>query len=195
MPLPVSRAADATTPDLVAASRGGDTESFGRLVLRYEARVRAVALALGLDPASCEDVAQEAFTAAFEGLPALADPASFPAWVASIARHRAVSLLRRRGIEPSARADLARYGIAAEGNSPSEAVERAATRESVRRALLTLEERQRLALTLRHHAGLSYAEIAETMTLPVTTVKGLIDRGTRALRGLLAGAIEGEEVR
>ena len=68
---------------------------------------------------------------------------------------------------------------------PPDALDREARRLRVRRALDALEDRQRLALCLKHHAGLTYAEIAETMTLPATTIKGLLERGTRALRALL----------
>lgn len=183
--------ADATTPDLVRAAGAGDRRAFSRLVVRYEARIRAVALAAGLDPAGAEDVAQDAFTAAWQHLPELKDPALFPAWTAGIARHRALSAVRRRGIEPAARADLARLPFPDAAADPATEAERESERESVRRALQSLDERERLALTLRHHAGLTYAEIAETMTLPVTTIKGLLYRGTKALKTLLSASREG----
>ena len=191
MPVPRAALPDRTTEDLVLAARAGDLDAFGRLVERYEARVRAVALAAGLDPAAAEDVAQEAFVAAHGSLSGLEAPGAFPGWIARIARNVAVSALRRKGLSPQLREDLSRLPLAAKGLAPGEAMDREASRAEVVSALRGLEERERLVVTLRHHAGLSYAEIAETMAVPLTTVKGLLYRATVALRERLAGAWEG----
>src|SRR5262245_7671649 len=126
---------DRTTPDLVRAAAGGDVPAFGRLVVRYEARIRAVALARGLDPAAAEDAAQESFTAAFRSLSRLSDPAAFPAWLAGIADHVAVSALRRRGLAPSPRPDLERLPVADPRAGPEEAALRASLVDEVRGAL------------------------------------------------------------
>ena len=191
--MPASRAAlpDKTTEDLVHSARAGDLDAFGRLVERFEARVRAVALAAGLDPAAAEDVAQETFVAAHEGLQGLEKPGAFPGWIARIARNVAVSAMRRKGLSPELREDLSRLPLAAKGEAPDEAVDRESARGEVVKALALLEERERLVVTLRHHAGLSYAEIAETMAVPLTTVKGLLFRATVTLRERLHGAWEG----
>jgi RNA polymerase sigma-70 factor (ECF subfamily) len=191
--MPASRAAlpDKTTEDLVHAALSGDVEAFGRLVERFEARVRAVAIAAGLDPVSAEDVAQETFVAAHGGLSGLEKAGAFPGWIARIARNVAVSALRRKGLSPELREDLSSLPIPAKGAAPDEAVDRETARGEVVRALALLEERERLVVTLRHHAGLTYAEIAETMAVPLTTVKGLLFRATVSLRERLHGAWEG----
>ena len=177
---------DRATRDLVLDAAAGDVEAFGRLVVRYEARVRAVALSAGVDLDGALDVAQETFVAAYRGLASLSDPAAFAAWVAGIARHRAADVLRRASRDPGTRADVeAAEQVGDPREGPPDALDREARRQRVRRALDALEDRQRLALCLKHHAGLTYAEIAETMTLPPTTIKGLLERGTRALRALL----------
>jgi RNA polymerase sigma-70 factor (ECF subfamily) len=178
---------DRTTGDLVRAALAGDLESFGRLVERYEARVRAVALAGGLDPAEAEDAAQDAFTAAHAELPSLRDPDSFPSWVLSIARRRASTRRRRQEATPRPHGDLGALGIVDPREGPAETAEREAAREDVRRALSDLDDRSRLAFSLRHHAGLTYEEIADALTVPVTTVKGILYRGTLLLRSRLAG--------
>jgi RNA polymerase sigma-70 factor (ECF subfamily) len=190
-----SPAPDRPTADLVAAARDGDRDAFGALVVRYEARARAVALAAGVEPASVEDVAQEAFVAAFGALRTLASPAAFAGWLAGIARHRALSWRRRRGLEPIASDGLDRVPDADPALDPGEAAGRESVRETVRQELLRLDERTRLALALKHHAGLTYAEIAETMDLPITTIKGFLDRGTRRLRERLASAGAGDRPR
>jgi RNA polymerase sigma-70 factor (ECF subfamily) len=170
----------------VRDARSGDTAAFARLVDRYEARVRAVAIAVGVDPAAADDVAQETFVAAYRSLSALQDPAAFAAWVAGTAHHQAVTWRRRQSRAPEGREDVDALAGADARDGPPEALAREARREEVRRALVRLDDRERLALCLKHHAGLTYAEIAETMTLPTTTIKGLLERGTRALRARLA---------
>lgn len=174
---------------LVLAARAGDVRAFERLVLRYESRVRAVALAAGLDREAAEDVAQETFVAAHAGLASLEDPASFPSWLAGIARHRALSILRKAP-RPTPHPDLDRLPLPEAHEEPLQAALRAALKERIARAFAALGERERFALALHHHAGLTYAEIAETMTLPLTTIKGLLYRGTRELRDRLAGLAE-----
>lgn len=186
LPPPAAPPPDRTTAELVTAARGGDRAAFGRLVVRYEGRVRAVALAQGCDPEGAEDVAQDAFLSAHRSLSTLEEAAAFPAWIAAIARNAAISALRRAGHAPALRGDLDARPEAAQRGAPDRALARASVREDVRRALARLEEKARLALTLKHHAGLSYAEIAETMALPPTTIKGLLERGTRELRYRLA---------
>src|SRR5262245_5319334 len=99
---------DRSTPDLVADSRKGDRAAFARLVARSEARVRAVALSVGVPLDAADDVAQETFVAVFRGLGGLENPGAFAPWVAGIAHHQAVSWLRRAGRAPPARDDLER---------------------------------------------------------------------------------------
>ena len=187
MPEPTLHPPDGTIADLVRAASGGDRAAFGRLVERYETRVRAVALALGSDPATADDVAQETFLAAHKGLAGIEDPAAFPGWIVRVAHNAAVTILRRRGLAPEVRADFEGLAIVSPADSPERAASREAVRREVRSALQRLDERERLAITLRHHAGLSYAQIAEAMAVPHSTIKGLLERATNRLRERLAG--------
>jgi RNA polymerase sigma-70 factor, ECF subfamily len=82
--------------ELVAAVLAGQREAFGPLLARWQASVlRLCRRLLGPGP-QAEDVAQEAAVAAFLGLPRLADPARFGAWLQAIAANRARMALRRR---------------------------------------------------------------------------------------------------
>ncbi|MFQ5966927.1 MAG: RNA polymerase sigma factor [Acidimicrobiia bacterium] len=51
--------------------------------------------------------------------------------------------------------------------------------------LAQLSERQRMAVLLRHVAGLSYAEVAETLEVPVGTAKADVHRGLERLRTMI----------
>jgi DNA-directed RNA polymerase specialized sigma24 family protein len=81
--------------ELVDAVRRGDRDAFAVLVARYECAVRAVATSVLRDTHAAQDVAQEAFFAAYEKLGRLRDASSFGRWLLKIARHRAISAKRR----------------------------------------------------------------------------------------------------
>src|SRR5215207_5742975 len=82
--------------ELVAAVLAGDREAFNPLLERWQPSIlRLCRRLLGPGP-QAEDVAQEAAVAAFLGLPRLADPVRFGAWLQAIAANRARMALRRR---------------------------------------------------------------------------------------------------
>jgi len=81
---------------LVRRASGGDVEAFVDLTRRFQHFAFGSALALVRDFQRAEDVVQEAFVAAWAGLPGLADPAAFPGWLRGIVRHQAFRMLRRR---------------------------------------------------------------------------------------------------
>jgi Sigma-70 region 2 len=80
---------------LVERARGGDVKAFVELTGRFQHAAYGAALALLHDFQLAEDVVQEAFVAAWSGLPGLAEPAAFPGWLRRIVRHQAFRVLRR----------------------------------------------------------------------------------------------------
>ena len=80
---------------IAAEAIAGNQTSFGRLVERYAGMVTGVAYAVLGDFARSEDTGQDAFLEAWRKRDTLHDPAKFPAWVCSIARHRAIDAVRR----------------------------------------------------------------------------------------------------
>lgn len=76
---------------LVRKAREGDTESFGEIVRRYQNLVYATAIQIVKDPALAEDVAQDAFVAAFRSLRDLRADRSFPPWLRKITRNLALA--------------------------------------------------------------------------------------------------------
>src|SRR5215470_1098647 len=87
---------ETTDLELVERSRRRDAEAFGALVTRHQQLVFGVALAKCGDPALAEDVAQEAFVAAWRDLDRLRDGDQVGSWVAGIARNLAASAARTR---------------------------------------------------------------------------------------------------
>lgn len=84
------------SPDrgLVQAAQRGDRVAFGRLFERYLGLVHGVLLAR-VEKRDADDLVQEVFITAMNKLQQLSDPDAFGAWLARIARNRAVDHLRQ----------------------------------------------------------------------------------------------------
>src|SRR5918992_2358892 len=78
---------------LVRRAAGGDRGAFGQLYERYARVVHGVLLAR-VPSVDAEDLVQEVFMSAMNKLHMLTQPAAFPGWLVTIARHRAVDYHR-----------------------------------------------------------------------------------------------------
>src|SRR5258708_29785658 len=75
--------------EVAGIARLGSREAYDELVRRFRGAVVMVATQSLRSRQAAEDVAQEAFLLAFQGLPRLQNPAKFPGWLYAITRHRA----------------------------------------------------------------------------------------------------------
>jgi RNA polymerase sigma factor (sigma-70 family) len=90
---------DLDPEELVGRARQGDVQAFVVLTRRFQHAAFGSALALLRDFQQAEDVVQEAFLAAWSGLPTLGDPAAFPGWLRGIVRHCAFRVLRGQHLQ------------------------------------------------------------------------------------------------
>ncbi|HEX6677692.1 MAG TPA: bifunctional nuclease domain-containing protein [Actinomycetes bacterium] len=173
---------------LVAAVLGGDREAFGPLLRRWRPSVLRLCRRLLGPGQEAEEVAQEAAVQAFVGLPRLADPARFGAWLHAIAANRARMALRRRrplaldGL-PADAAVVLRWGDAAP--TPEGALAGREVHEAIMAALRALPPAQRDAVIGFYLEGYSYDELAELLGAPKSAVRGRLYHGRRQLRRAL----------
>jgi len=144
------------------------------------------------DPDEAEEVVHEAFSAAWNHTGALGDEheALMP-WLLRITRNRAIDRLRRRSRRRArlARAEAAgALGPVAVGPvEPNEAARPGwHVHESVHSALADLPAEQREAVELAYFRGLTHAEIARTLEIPMGTVKTRLRLALGKLRTALA---------
>lgn len=170
---------------LVRAAQDGDRGAFGRLVERYKGSVHAAALAIAVDRDEAQDLTQETFARALQNLPRLQEPDKFKPWLRGIT-HTVSQDLRRKAARERRHLEKAahqRPDAAAAADDTLAAREAGEKELSVLSDLVAaLPENCRVALDLRFRENLSYAEIGEVMGVPASTVRGLLYRGTRALR-------------
>ena len=174
----------------ISAAQKGDQEAFAALVRLYEKRVLALTRRMCRNPADAEEAAQEAFLAAWQGLPFFRGDASFSTWLYRLASNACVDLLRREGRHqaaagPSLNDEEAPLDVADGTPGPQEAAERRELREQIEEGLRALTPEHRQVLLLREMHQLSYDEIAQTLDVDVGTVKSRINRGRKQLRNFL----------
>ncbi|MFI5272174.1 MAG: RNA polymerase sigma factor [Ktedonobacterales bacterium] len=179
---------------------------FEALARAYAGRLYAFALRLGAHPEDAEEVAQDTLLRAYRALAGYdveRRRTLMPrAWLFAIALNVQRNRVRGRRLtfvplaSPSAD-DASADGYEPEGNArerPEAVAEAEETRRELAAALMTLPERFRLAVVLRHVQGLSYAEAAVVLGAPVGTVKAHVHRGVRQLRTALEAQRALEEV-
>ncbi|MEY4173826.1 MAG: hypothetical protein RI900_991 [Actinomycetota bacterium] len=169
---------------LVAAAQQGDRRAMESLLRAQHDRIHAVCRRITGNEADAADATQEALIAVVRGLPRFDGRSAFSTWVYRIATNTSLDELRRRRRRPLTANhhddDRSDPEPVAEGPGPdSEAM---GDRQLIEAALRRLPEEFRVPVVLRDVADLDYAEIAETLGVPVGTVKSRIARG----RGMLA---------
>jgi RNA polymerase sigma-70 factor (ECF subfamily) len=178
---------------LVALTLAGRREAFEPLLLRYYGSVARLSRRLLGDTAEAQDVVQEAALQSFLNLAHLHEPARFGAWLHAIAANLARMALRRRTLSLDAMGD---DGVLTNGRAPvllwsarSPAPEEVhAAREvhdAIIAALSELSLVNREAVVGFYLEGYSYAELADILGVPISTVKGRLFFGRRQLRQAL----------
>ena len=176
-------------PDGALAARvaNGDERAFGLLVSRHVERVRAVANGYLGNRADADDVAQDVFLVVWNKCGQY-DPAKgqFATWLYRIVANRAIDHRRKR--RWFVFADIGDHADdLPDADDPHATLSGRQDLETVRRAIRSLPDRQRMALLLSVSAGLSNTEIAEALAVTRGSVEQLLVRARAALRAT-AGA-------
>ena len=170
--------------ELVARARGGDRAALDALVSRHHEAVYQVTYRVLGDSDAAADATQDAFVKALEGLDSFRGDAAFRTWLLRIAANVAISAgrvtTRRREV---ALASAAGRDCAA-GDPARDAVVRTEA-ERVEQALAGLPEKQRLAVTLRIHGGLSHREVGQAIGSSEGAARVNYHLGIKRLRELL----------
>jgi RNA polymerase sigma factor (sigma-70 family) len=163
---------------LVLAAQGGDVEAFTELVRRYETLVGAVAFSRTCDASSAEDVAQEAFVAAWRQRGELADPEKFRSWICAITRNQASSHRRRSGREVLVD-ELPDVEVTP---SARERILDAERWQAVDHALGEIQEESREVLVLFYRQEQSIREVASCLGVTEAAAQKRISRARGLLR-------------
>ena len=174
---------------LVRRARSGDRAAFEELVRRTSRLVFARLYLESGDAHRAEDLLQETLLTAFRSMRELGEAGSFRPWLLRIAQNTAIDAARRESRKKRAGPTPANAAVlpAIAGSEPSPDAQLAEKelREQVLAVLRSLPEEYRLPLTLRYIGGADYDTICMQLGLSNGSLRGLLHRGLKVLRGKL----------
>ncbi len=184
IPGTVSTPLEQDDAQLVTASKGGDQDAFSQLVQRYQRRVFNLVLRMLQDYDEASETTQEAFLAAWQGLPGFRGEARFSTWLYRIAYNCALKQLevrkRDRNLQQALQAEQA---LQSTGEAQKTAhIEALDSHELVHEQLAQLPAKYRIVLVLRHLQDMTYEEMAEVLTMPIGTIKTHLFRARNLLK-------------
>lgn len=174
---------------IVAAMAAGDSgPALSEFYRQYASMVLALLMKMLGSRAEAEEILQEVFVELWRRAPQY-DPTrgSVVAWVVTVARCRALDALRARTRRHGDR--QSEYGegdaMVTESGRPDVLVSSTRWHQALRQAFQRLSAEQRAVLELSYFQGMSHGQIADTLGLPVGTVKSRILAGMRSMRTML----------
>ncbi len=173
------QSSDGKRDALVCAARAGDAEAFTRLIQAHTASALALATWRVKDRHSAEDIVQEACIEAFCCLPQLREPAAFTSWFRRILLKQIDRVLRTNEAPTTSLDETCEAAADTDMTMELEREERHALAHA---ALAQLSPAIRDVAELFYLSELSYQQIADTLTVPVTTVKKRLHDARRQLR-------------
>jgi len=166
--------------DLVVRAQHGDEEAFASLAVAVGGRLHAVAHRILRDIELAEDATQQALLAIWRDLPRLRDPARFDAWSYRLLVHACYAEGRQtRHWTPNIRLLPAHEPDVAEGLGSVH------DRDQLERGFQRLSIDHRVVVVLHHYLDMPLDEVAETLGVPVGTVRTRLFHAMRGLRAAL----------
>jgi RNA polymerase sigma-70 factor (ECF subfamily) len=178
--------------ELAALSAAGDRRAFGELVRRHGSAVRGLLRRLGADPATADDIAQDAFLVGYEQIADYRGEGAFAGWIKKTAARLYLRKVKRdsRFVLTETAEDQAPVSLDGPGAT--------ADRMDLDEALKVLSKAERLCVSLCYGADWSHAEAAEVLNIPLGTVKSHVKRGLDKLRARMAppsGSVSNDSAR
>jgi RNA polymerase sigma-70 factor (ECF subfamily) len=162
---------------VVALARTGDRKAFENLVERRQSSVRSLMRRFCGDATLADDLAQQVFLHMWLKIRMLKNPLAFPAWLKRLAVTVWLQYLRKH----DALRNASEFRDFETSEPPPDGIDM-----DLDQGLATLPPPLRLCIVLSYQEGMSHAEIAELLDMPLGTVKSHINRGTTRLQQVLS---------
>jgi RNA polymerase sigma-70 factor, ECF subfamily len=165
--------------DLIGRAQRGDEEAFASLAVVAGDRLHAVAHRILRDTDLAEDATQQALLAIWRDLPQLRDPARFDAWSYRLLVRACYAEARRtRQWAPN-------LHILPTDAPAGEDLSSVVDRDQLERGFRRLSIDHRAVVVLHHYLDLPLDEVADTLGVPVGTVRSRLHHAMRGLRAAL----------
>ena len=163
-------------PAHVRAARG-DQSAFAEIVREHQSMVFSIALHFLRNRAIAEELAQDVFLHLFRNLREIESPGHLTNWLRRVASHRCIDFSRQQKYRPKVGLESAPEPF----TSPKQADPFLSA--ALDRLIGGLPPKPRIIVVLRYQEEMEPSEIAETLNLPVGTVKSILHRALALLRG------------
>jgi RNA polymerase sigma-70 factor (ECF subfamily) len=174
---------------LIERCRTGDDGAFAELVERYKNLVYGLVYRMAADRGQVDDVAQEVFFKVHRGLPYFRGDARLSTWIYRIVQNVCLQThtpaqARRAAVDVSLdQPDAA--GRRRDPGKPDAAFADLELRDRLEKAIAKLPDQYRMLIAAHYLNGVQYEALAETLNIPLGTVKTHLYRAKRRLRELL----------
>ena len=175
--------------ELIERAKRGDESAYRELLLKYQRPVFNICLRMVRNHEQAEDLAQDAFVKTFGMLERYNPSYAFSNWLFKITSNLCIDSMRKRKIDTlpmDAPVSSEKGEYERQYESPTDDPERVMLKGEKMRllneAIEALPEHYRIMIVLRHQEDLSYEEIAETLEVPLGTVKARIHRAREMLK-------------
>jgi RNA polymerase sigma-70 factor (ECF subfamily) len=165
---------------LVLAARSGDEEAFASLARGSADRLFAIAHRILRDVDLADDAVQQTLIKAWQELPGLREAQRFEAWLHRILVHVCYAEARR-----ARRWSVNVRVMPVDGPATRDTTLDVIVRDTLDRGFRRLPPEQRAIFVFHHYLGLTLGEIADTLGVPLGTVKSRLHYATNALRAAL----------
>ena len=165
--------------ELVSRCQAGDETAFGELVDQYKNLVYAMVYRMVNDRNQADDLAQEVFLKVHRGLPYFRGEARLSTWIYRIVANVCVQArIRRRESQPAA-------GLPDRG-APDASFADLELRDRLEKAIIQLPDQYRILIAAHYLRGVQYEALAESLNMPLGTVKTHLYRAKKLLRDILS---------
>ena len=166
--------------DLVIRAQRGDEQAFASVAVAVGDRLHAVSHRILRDVDLAEDATQQALLMIWRDLPQLRDPARFDAWsYRLLVRACYAEARRKRQWAPNLRI------LPADEPSGPDATSSVVDRDQLERGFRRLSIDHRAVVVLHHYLDLPLEQVAETLGVPLGTVRSRLHHAMRGLRAAL----------
>ena len=163
----------------------GDREAFEMIIRTHSRTLFAIAYGILQSREEAEDVVQDSLVKAWKRLWRVRDPEKFPAWLATVTRHKAHDVFRKRRTVP----------LSEQLTEPIEpqTANTSALDQRLHSALAALPELHRAALILRYFEEMDYRTIENSLGLTNGALRGILGRALTSMRKQLRPALASME--
>jgi len=172
-----------TDEELVMLVRGGDTNKFGDLVERYEAKLLRYGRKFLSRPEDIQDIVQDVFVSTYQNIQSFDSTQRFSPWIYRIAHNAFVNRLKKNSYNPLVLIDfdtLISHPVY-DDPAPREREQKEMS-VMIEKGLHNIEPKYREVLILYYLEEMSYKEISDILQIPSGTVGIRLKRAKSALK-------------